>query len=153
MTVATFDATATQKMRTDSPSRAVLAGRVLSGLAILFLAADSGAKLLVPDLMIANSPPLGLPADPAFYRLLGAILAMCTALYASPRTAALGAVLLTGYLGGAVACHLRVGSPLFGFTLFGVYLGVLVWGGLWLRDPRVRALLPLGEPTNRKESQ
>ena len=123
--------------------RAVWAGRGLSGLVIIFLAVDAGGKLFVPDLMIANSPPLGLPADPAFYRLLGAILAMCTALYAWPRTAALGAVLLTGYLGGAVACHLRVGSPLFGFTLFGVYLGALLWGGLWLRDLRVRDLLPL----------
>ena len=143
MTATAIDA-ASPKTRTASASRAVLAGRVLSGLAILFFAADAGGKLFVPDLMIANSPPLGLPAGPAFYRLPGAILAMCAALYAWPRTAALGAVLLTGYLGGAVACHLRVGSPLFGFTLFGVYLGALIWSGLWLRDPRVRALLPLG---------
>ena len=67
-----------------------------------------------------------------------------TALYAWPRTAVLGAVLLTGYLGGAVATHLRVGSPLFSHTLFGVYLGIALWGGLWLRDGRVRALLPVG---------
>ena len=124
-------------------SRAVWAGRALSGLAILVLAMDAGGKLIVPDMMIANSPPLGMPADPAFYRLLGGILLVCTALYAWPRTSFLGAVLLTGYLGGAVASHLRVGSPLFGFTLFGVYLGVILWSGLWLRDPRVRAVLPL----------
>ena len=111
----------------------------LTGLATLFLLADAAGKLLAPDLMIANSPPLGIPADPAFYRLLGAILAICTALYAYPRTA----VLLTGYLGGAVASHLRVGSPLLSFTLFGVYLGLVVWGGLYLREPRLRALLPL----------
>ena len=110
--------------------RAVWAGRILSGLAIAFLALDAGGKLFVPDAMIANSPPLGLPANPAFYRLLGAILALCTVLYAIPRSAFLGALLLTGYLGGAVACHLRVGSPLLGFTLFGVYLGLMVWGGL-----------------------
>ena len=115
----------------------------LSALAILFLAADAAGKLLVPDVMIANSPPLGIPADPAFYRLLGAILAICTTLYAIPRTAVLGAILLTGYLGGAVASHLRVGSPLLSFTLFGVYLGFAVWGGLYLREPRLRALLPL----------
>jgi len=121
----------------------VWAGRVLSGLAILFLVMDAGGKLFVPELMIANSPPLGLPADPAFYRLLGLILAICTALYAWPRTAMLGAVLLTGYLGGAVEAHLRVGSPLFGFTLFGVYLGLILWAGLWLRESRLRALLPL----------
>ena len=121
--------------------RSVWAGRALSALAILFLAADAGGKLFAPDLMMANSPPLGLPAEPGFYRLLGAILALCTALYAWPRTAALGAVLLTGYLGGAVFAHLRVGSPVFGFTLFGVYLGLIIWAGLWLRDPRVRALV------------
>jgi hypothetical protein len=121
--------------------RARWAGRALSGLAILFFAADAAGKLFAPEAMIANSPPLGIPADPAFYRLLGAILAGCTLLYALPRTAPLGAVLLTGYLGGAVFAHLRVGSPLLGFTLFGVYLGVLLWAGLWLRDARVRALL------------
>jgi hypothetical protein len=116
---------------------------VLSGLVILFLAMDAGGKLIVPEMMIANSPPLGLPADPAFYRLLGAILAIATLLYAVPRTAFLGAILITGYLGGAVACHLRVGSPLLGFTLFGFYLDVIAWAGLWLRDARIRALLPL----------
>jgi hypothetical protein len=123
--------------------RTVWAGRVLSGVAILFLAMDAGGKLIAPDLMIANSPPLGLPATAEFMRLLGTILALCTILYAIPRTATLGAILLTGYLGGAVATHLRAGSPLLGFTLFGVYLGLIVWGGLWLRDPRVRALLPV----------
>ena len=115
----------------------------LTGLAIAFLALDSGGKLLVPELMIANSPPLGIPADAGFYRLLGAVLGISTLLYAVPRTAVLGALLLTAYLGGAVATHLRVGSPLLSFTLFGVYLGVVVWGGLWLREPRLRALLPL----------
>ena len=127
----------------DAPAadRRIWAGRALSGLAILFLAMDAGAKLVAPAMMIANSPPLGLPAEPGFYRLLGAILAACTALYAWPRTAALGAVLLTGYLGGAVAIHLRAGSPLWSYTLFGVYLGVVVWAGLWLRDARLRALL------------
>src|SRR6476619_961759 len=89
----------------------------LSGLTVALLAADAAAKLLVPDLMIANTPPLGLPADPGFYRLLGAILAISVLLYAS-RTALLGAIVLTGYLGGAVATHLRVGDPLFSATLF-----------------------------------
>jgi hypothetical protein len=120
-----------------------LLGLGLSGLTVVLLGADAVAKLLVPDLMIANTPPLGLPADPGFYRLLGAILAIGVVLYALPRTALLGAILLTGYLGGAVAIHLRVGDPLFSATLFGVYLGIMVWCGLWLRDPRLRALLPL----------
>lgn len=121
--------------------RGLIAGRILSGLAITFLALDAGGKLIAPALMIANSPPLGIPADIGFYRLLGTILAICTALYAWPRTAFLGAILLTGYLGGAVASHLRVGSPLLGFTLFGVYLGLVVWGGLYLRNPTLRSLV------------
>ena len=66
----------------------------------------------------------------------------CTALYAFPRTSVLGAILLTGYLGGAVATHLRVGSPVFSHLLFGVYLGILLWGGLYLRDQRLRAIFP-----------
>jgi len=128
----------------SSPTRNMSrAGWALTGLAVVFLAADAAGKLFAPDLMIANSPPLGLPADPAFYRMLGLILAACTLLYALPRTAVLGAILLTGYLGGAVASHLRVGSPLLGFTLFGVYIGVVVWAGLWLREPRLRQLMPL----------
>ena len=110
-------------------------GWAFSGLSIAFLAMDAGGKLLAPETMIAYSPPLGIPADPTFYRELGLILAICTILYAVPRTAFLGAVLLTGYLGGAVASHLRVGSPLLSNTLFGVYIGLFVWGGLWLREP------------------
>ena len=117
------------------------AGLAMSGLVILFCAMDAGGKLAVPELMIANSPPLGLPEDADFMRLLGTILAIATALYAWKRTSFLGALLLTAYLGGAVVTHLRVGSPLFSHTLFGVYLGVLAWAGLWLRDARIRALI------------
>ena len=137
--------TATVPNPTSRPprDRALIAGRVLSALVVLALAADATGKLIAPAAMIANSPPLGLPADPAFYRLLGAVLAACTALYSWPRTAVLGAVLVTGYLGGAVATHLRVGSPLLGYTLFGVYVGIAAWAGLWLREPRLRGLLPL----------
>ncbi|MBQ1500628.1 MAG: DoxX family protein [Sphingomonas sp.] len=118
-------------------------GWALSGLVILFLAMDAGGKLIAPAAMIAYSPPLGIPPDVGLYRELGLILALGTILYAVPRTAVLGAILLTGYLGGAVAMHFRVGSPLFSHTLFGVYLGVIAWGGLWFRDPRVRALIPI----------
>ena len=129
--------------RTPSPLGAK-AGWVLSGLAIAFLGTDAGAKLLVPAMMAAYTPPqLSIPSDPGFYRLLGTILGLCTLLYAIPRTAMLGAVLITGYLGGAIATHLSAGSPLLGSTLFGAYLGLAVWGGLWLRDPRLRAFLPV----------
>ena len=128
----------------SSGPASVKLGWALSGLAIVFLGTDAGAKLLVPAMMAAYTPPqLRIPTDADFYRLLGAILAVCTALYAIPRTAFLGAVLVTGYLGGAVATHLSAGSPLISNTLFGVYLGLAVWGGLWLREPRLRALLPL----------
>ncbi len=128
------------KKESGHPRREIWAGRILSGLAILALSMDAAGKLFVPELMIANSPPLGLPADPAFHRMLGVILAICIALYAWPRTTFLGAILLTGFLGGAVSAHLRVGSPLASFTLVGVYIGVVIWLGLWLRDRRVRAL-------------
>ena len=118
-------------------------GRVLSGVAILFLAADAAGKLFAPEMMIANSPPLGLPAEPGFHRMLGGILAICILLYAWPRSAILGAVLITGFLGGAIATHTRIASPLFSHTLFGVYIGLFVWGGLWLRNTKLRALFPI----------
>jgi hypothetical protein len=76
-------------------------------------------------------------------RTLGVLTLACTLLYAIPVTSVLGAVLMTGYLGGAIYVHLSAGSPVFSHLLFGVYLGVLMWGGLWLREPRLRALFPL----------
>jgi hypothetical protein len=118
------------------------AGIGLTALVALFLAMDAGGKLFAPALMIANSPPLGLPVDISFHRLLGGILAVCLTLYLVPRTSVFGAVLLTGYLGGAIATHARISSPLLTHTLFGVYLGLMVWGGLWLRSPGLRALMP-----------
>jgi len=126
------------------PGRATLRGGwALSGLAILFFLMDGGMKLAYLPVVAETSAQLGWPADRATVTLLAILLLGSTLLYAIPRTAMLGAVLLTGYLGGAVATHVRVGSPLFSHVLFGVYLGVFVWAGLWLRDPRVRALLPL----------
>jgi hypothetical protein len=118
-------------------------GIVLTMLVALFLAMDAGGKLFAPEMMIANSPPLGLPDDPQFHRMLGAILALALALYLIPRTAIFGAILMTGYLGGAVATHARVGSPLGSHTLFGVYIGVMLWAALWCRMPALRALIPL----------
>ena len=131
-------------MPAAGPQRASIAawaGRLLSALVILAMAADAIAKLVAPEIMIANSPALGIPAEPSFHRMLGIILLAGTVLYAWPRTAVLGAILLTGYLGGAVFAHLRVGSPLPSHTLVGVYIGMAAWGGLWLRDSRLRAML------------
>ena len=121
----------------------VWAGRVLSGLATAFFVMDGAMKLVQPQFVIDATRDIGWPADPVTLSVLGGLLLASTALYLFPRTAVLGAILLTGYLGGAVASHARVGSPLFTHDLFGVYLGLFVWGGLWLRDRRVRALIPL----------
>ena len=119
------------------------AGWGLSGIAIAFFAMDGAIKLFAQAEVAKASAPLGWPADPATIYMLAALLLGSALLYAIPRTAVLGAILLTGYLGGAVATHVRVGSPLLTHALFGVYLGIIVWGGLWFRDPRLRALLPL----------
>jgi len=120
---------------------ALWTGRVMSGLVILFLLFDGVIKLIPLDIVITTSEQIGIP--PSFARMLGALTLLGTAFYAFPRTSVVGAILLTGYLGGAIWTHLRVDSPLFSHTLFGVYLGLLFWGGLWLRDERLRALMPL----------
>ena len=112
-------------------SRMRWTGLVMSGLVIAFLLLDGVIKL-VP--IAAVTPPLA-PG-------LGVLTLVCTLLYAVPRTSVLGAILLTGLFGGAMATHLRVGSPLLSHLLFGLYLGLLVWGGLYLRDARLRTLMP-----------
>lgn len=119
---------------------ALWTGRVLSGALIAFLVFDAAIKLVPLQVVIDTTAALGFP--PELARTLGVLTLVCTALYAWPRTAILGAILLTGYLGGAIAIHLRIGNPLFSHTLFGVYLGLMAWGGLYLRDPRLRALIP-----------
>ncbi len=118
-------------------------GRILSGLASVFFVMDAVMKLIQPQFVIEATRGIGWPADPVTLTILGCLLLISTALYLFRRTSVLGAILLTGYLGGAVASHARIGSPLFTHDLFGVYLGLFVWGGLWLRDPRIRALIPL----------
>ena len=117
-------------------------GYVMSGLVILFLLFDGGIKLVPLEIVTQTSGEIGLPTDPSFARLLGVLTLIGVALYAIPQTSVLGAILLTGYMGGAIATHLRIDSPLFSHTLFGVYLGLLIWGGLYLREPRLRALIP-----------
>jgi uncharacterized membrane protein YphA (DoxX/SURF4 family) len=114
-------------------------GRVLSAVAILFLAMDAMFKFIRPAPVVQSFERLGYPLTTAI--ALGTLLLTCTILYAIPRTTTLGAALLTGYLGGAVSAHLRVGDPLFSHVLFPVYLGAMLWGGLYLRDARFRAML------------
>lgn len=122
------------------PSASLWGGRVLSGFVVLFLAFDAVIKIVALQEVADASAQLGWPADMAVP--LGVLLLVCTLLYAIPRTAIIGAVLLTGYLGGAVATHVRIDSPLFTHVLFGVYVGVIMWGGLYLRDARLRMLVP-----------
>ena len=117
-------------------------GRVLSGLVIVFLLLD-GAITLVPWPVVTETmDKMGYGSSETLAHSLGIIIIVCTLLYSVPRTSILGAILLTGYLGGVMASHVRIDSPLFGHTLFGFYLGQMVWGGLWLRDPSLRHLLP-----------
>ena len=134
-------ATIAQDPATSVPA-SVWAGRVLSGLAAAFLLMDAGMKIALPAVAAANSPDIGWALDAATLRMLGTLLLIPTLLYVWPRTALLGAILITGYLGGAIATHLRIGSPLLSHTLFGVYLALFAWGGLWLRSPALRALFP-----------
>jgi DoxX-like family len=117
-------------------------GYALSSVVILFMLFDGGFKLVPPAMVIETTAQLGYPATASFVRGLGILGLSCTLLYAIPRTSVLGAILMTGYLGGTVATHLRVGSPIFSHMLFGVYLGILLWGGLYLRDGRLRSLIP-----------
>jgi hypothetical protein len=116
----------------------VWTGRALSGLVILFLLMDAAMKIAGLTIVSESAVMIGWTGDPGFWRAMGSLLLAITALYAWPRTAVLGAILLTGYLGGAVASHLRLSDPLFSHTLFGVYLGIALWGGLWLCDARIR---------------
>jgi hypothetical protein len=123
-----------------SSTSAKWGGRVLSGLAVAFLIFDSIGKLLQVQPVIDGTISLGYPRDVVFG--LGVTLAICVLVYLIPRTSLLGAVLLTGYLGGAVATHVRVGNPLFTHVLFPAYIAALLWSGLMLRDPRLRVFIP-----------
>lgn len=128
--------------------KALVAGRVMSGLVIAFLAFDGVFKFVkpAPAPVVETFARLGWSLSLA--PVLGTLLLVSTALYAIPKTSVLGAILLTGYLGGAVATHLRAGDPLFSHVLFPTYLGVLLWVGLYLREFRLRALIPLRTPTS-----
>jgi hypothetical protein len=119
----------------------VLAGYIVSALPVLFLLFDVSLKFIKPPFVVEANAQLGYLESSIL--VIGIILLVCVILYVIPQTSVLGAILLTGYLGGAVATHVRVENPLFSHTLFPVYVGILIWGGLFLRDARLRALIPL----------
>ena len=124
---------------TATSSRARWAGRILSGIAVLFLTFDTVIKLVASKQAVEGTVQLGWPAH--HLPTLGVIEIVCLVLYLVPRTAPIGALLWTGYLGGAIATHLRLDNPLFSHILFPTYVAALLWGGLYLRDARVRAVL------------
>jgi len=114
-------------------------GRILSGLAVLFLLMDGVGKVLNIQPVIDASQQLGLPVDLA--PIIGGVLLVCVVIYLIPQSAVLGAILLTGFLGGAISIQARVAAPPFSLV-FPLILGALLWGGLYLRDPQLRALVP-----------
>lgn len=115
------------------------AGRILSGLTIAFLILDAVMKIVKAEVSVKSTIELGYPESVVVP--IGIVLLICTLLYSIPRTAFLGAILLTAYLGGAVTTNLRVGNPLFSHVLFPVYFGAMVWGGVYLRNQRLRTII------------
>ena len=123
-------------------SASVWTGRVLTGLFALFMLGASIAPKLL-GMPVAADTLTQLGWSPDFVLLIGLIELTCLVLYLIPRTSLLGAVLMMGLLGGAMATQVRIGNPLFSHTLFSVYLGLFMWGGLWLRDARLRSMFPI----------
>jgi hypothetical protein len=141
-------ATITNAVRSDTHNHAastsrvrLWAGRIISTLAALFLLIDGIMKLVKPAVVVEATVKLGYSENVIVG--LGIVLLACTILYLIPRTSVLGAIFLTGYLGGAIAAHVRVGDPLFSI-IFPVILGAMLWGGLYLRNRRLRSLVPVG---------
>jgi DoxX-like protein len=134
-------ATTTIQARTGMRPRTTLAriGVVVSALPVLFLAFDAVIKLFLVDPVVTSMGELGYPV--AVARAIGALELICLLVYVVPRTSIAGAILLTGFLGGAIASHVRIESPLFTHTLFGTYVGLMIWGGLILRHATLRALI------------
>jgi len=134
--------TITESTTAPASRSARLLGRILSGLVIAFLLFDAAIKLVPLAVVTETMDRMGYGSSENLARSLGLITIVCTVLYSVPPTSILGAILLTGYLGGAIASHVRIGSPLFTHTMFGLYLGLMVWGGLWLRDKNLQPLIP-----------
>lgn len=140
MSATLLDSASRRATRSDTQSPAARwTGRILTGIAVLFLTFDTAIKLVTAKQAVEATTQLGY--QPHHVPLIGAIELLCLAVYLIPRTAPLGAILLTGYLGGAIASHLRLDNPLFSHILFPTYIAALLWAGLYLRDDRVRALL------------
>jgi hypothetical protein len=129
----------TQAQAASVSKKLLWAGRIMSVLPALFLFLDGIMKLVKPVVVVEATVQLGYPESVILG--LGIVLLTCTVLYLIPRTAVLGTILLTGYLGGAVATHVRVGNPLFSI-IFPVIIGAMLWGGLYLRDEQLRSLIP-----------
>jgi hypothetical protein len=138
MTAQTFPTGSSARDDQTIPKKIVWTGRILSGLAALFLLVDGGMKLWKPAVVVEATRQLGYAESQITG--IGVVLLACTLLYAFPRTSILGAILLTGYLGGAVASQVRIGAAWFN-VMFAVMFGILLWVGLWLRDSRIRRLL------------
>jgi hypothetical protein len=126
-------------MTTNNSKAKIWTSRIMSGLVILFMLADSIFKFIQPAEVVQGTLDFGYATH--HIAIIGMLGLLSILLYAIPRTAILGAILLTGYFGGAIATHLRLDNPLFSHILFPVYLAVLAWGGLWLRDERLRRML------------
>jgi hypothetical protein len=124
-----------------TPHRALWAGRTMSALVVIALAADGTMQLVAPAQVAGMLQETGFAMD--LTRIVGPIILACALLYALPATAVLGAILVTGFLGGAICAHVRIGELGSPPELISLLLGALTWGGLYAREPRVRALLPL----------
>jgi hypothetical protein len=127
-------------MSVNITNRTLWASRIMGGIAILFLTFDSIIKVVKESHAIESTVQLGYPESTVM--TIGIIETVCLILYIIPRTSLLGAILLTGHLGGAIATHIRMGNPLFSHTLFPVYVAILLWGSLYLRDQKLQELLP-----------
>ena len=120
---------------------AIWSGRALSALVIAFMVFDGGVTVIAFDFVTKGMAEFGFPVE--YARPLGATMLICTLLYALPQTAVLGAILLTGFLGGTIVAHMPRPEPLAPHIVIALVMGALVWAGIWLRDPRLQALLPL----------
>ncbi|MGN8024155.1 DoxX family protein [Phyllobacterium sp. 22229] len=130
-----------QMPKAITAQRALQAGRIMSAIVVIALAADGAIQLFAPAQIANMLQETGFPMD--LTRLVGPIILACTILYAIPATAVLGAILATGFLGGAICAHVRIGELGSPPEIISLLLGAMMWGGLYLRDPRVRAILPL----------